>query len=106
MPANFRAPAGHFLTGCSKSQPWIDRQGQHPEHQMRHHLGRTPYPYMAGSEFILEPRIDPLTHRALFVSVLLRPRQLRRVVNKSTCPLLLARDLSGFGFRRREPPAF
>jgi hypothetical protein len=28
------------------------------------------------------------------------------VVNKSTCPLLLARDLSGFGFRWREPPAF
>jgi len=34
-----------------------------------------------------------------------RKRLQTDVVNKSRCPVWLTRDLSGFGFRRREPPA-
>src|SRR5260370_4677848 len=60
------------------SEDLICRQGKYSEHQMAHHLGGSAYANVPAAELILEPRVDPFTHGALFVAVFLCRTQLRR----------------------------
>src|ERR1700730_15109510 len=42
---------------------------------MRHHFGRTSHPHVPPSKLVLQPRVDPLHHGPLLVSVLFGPTQ-------------------------------
>src|SRR5260370_40354424 len=59
------------------SEDLICRQGKYSEHQMAHHLGGSAYANVPAAELILEPRVDPFTHGALFVAAFLCRTQLR-----------------------------
>ena len=50
------------------AQQLIHGERHDPEHQVAQHLRVTAHPYVASTEFVLEPAVDPLDGRALPVA--------------------------------------
>ena len=59
-----------------QSNDLIDRESKYSKHEMSHDFGGSPNTHKTASELILEPGVDPLTHRAFPVAKRLCPCKL------------------------------
>src|ERR1022692_3421173 len=71
---------------CDQLQKLIRGQCQHPEHQVRHDLARSPHADLPPPELILQAAIHAFNERAFSIAVRFRPTQL---AGNSRCDLAL-----------------